>query len=101
MECADIRVQEIKVKFAHTRPDGTSSGTVVKEVTGLNYVCGENIASTIFGAKNVFDAWRNSSGHNNTMLNETFKSIGIGYTKYGGLCVMTVAAVDIDALYYK
>ena len=101
MECADIRVQEIKVKFSHTRPDGTDSSTIVKEVTGLNYSCGENIASTIFGAKNVFDAWRNSPGHNNTMLNETEKSIGIGYTKYGGLCVMTVAAVDLDALYYK
>lgn len=101
MECADIRVQEIKVKFAHTRPDGTSSGTVVKEVTGLNYVCGENIIRSAFNASEVFNVWKNSSGHNNTMLNESFKSIGVGYTKYGGQCVMTVAAVDLDALYHK
>ena len=101
MKCADIRVQEIKVKFSHTRPDGTHASTVVKEFTGLNYGCSENCASTIFGAKNVFDAWKNSPGHNNLMLNETFTTIGIGYTKYGGLCAMEVAAVDLDAIYYK
>ena len=101
MKCADIRVQEIKVKFAHTRPDGTHASTVVKEITGLNYGCSENCARGCYSAEQVFNCWKDSPGHNNLMLNETFTTIGICYAEYGGLCAMDVAAVDLDALYYK
>ena len=101
MECADIRVQEIKVKFSHTRPDGQTAGTVVKEVTGLNYNCGENIGHGQFNAKEIFNAWKNSPGHNNLMLNEGGKAVGIGFIRGGYYWVMDVSFVDLDALYYK
>jgi uncharacterized protein YkwD len=38
---------------------------------------GENIAAGYTSAQSVFDAWRNSSGHNANMLNGNFKVMGI------------------------
>ena len=101
MECADLRAQEIKIKFAHTRPDGTDSSTIVKEVTGLNYGCSENIGRGQFNAKEIFNAWKNSPGHNNLMLNEIGKSIGVGFVRGGYYWIMNVSFVDIDTLYYN
>ena len=101
MECADIRVQEIKVKFAHTRPDGTSSGTVVKEVTGLNYVCTENCGIGRYSAEQQFDAWKNSYVHNATMLNQDLRMVGVGFDKSGGCFVMTATIVNLDTMYQK
>ncbi|GAB4247718.1 MAG: hypothetical protein Kow00129_08290 [Thermoleophilia bacterium] len=39
---------------------------------------GENIAAGQYTARQAFDAWRRSTGHNAVMLNSSFRAIGIG-----------------------
>jgi uncharacterized protein YkwD len=53
---------------------------------GYNYstAMGENIAAGQQTAQQVFDAWRNSSGHNANMLNGSFKVIGIARRAVSG-----------------
>lgn len=45
---------------------------------------GENIAAGQRTAQQVFDAWRNSSGHNQNMLNASYRVIGVGRREVTG-----------------
>ncbi len=81
---ANQRAKEIVSLFSHTRPDGTSGVSVLKEY-GISYSAwGENIA---YGQKSpavVMDAWMNSSGHRANILSNKFGKVGIGcYVKNG------------------
>ena len=51
--------------------------------TASGYI-GENIAAGYVSAQAVFDAWRNSPGHNANMVNATYRAIGIGREYVGG-----------------
>jgi uncharacterized protein YkwD len=53
---------------------------------GYNYNTwkGENIAAGYGTAASVFDAWKNSSGHNANMLNANYKVVGIGRIQVPG-----------------
>ena len=76
---AQVRAQEIAQSFSHTRPDGTSGFTVLKE-QGIAYVaCGENIAKGSITPQRVMKGWMNSEGHRKNILNANFTSIGVGY----------------------
>ena len=76
---ANVRAQEINQLFSHTRPDGTSFSTVLKEY-GISYRgSGENIAWGQKSAEQVMNGWMNSDGHRANILNENFKNIGVGY----------------------
>ncbi|MGN1250415.1 MAG: CAP domain-containing protein [Candidatus Spyradocola sp.] len=75
---AQVRAQEIDVSFSHTRPDGTSCFTVLKEF-GISYrACGENIAKGSPSPARVVEGWMNSAGHRANILNENFTAIGVG-----------------------
>ena len=75
---AEVRAKEINTKFSHTRPDGTSCFTVLREF-GISYrVCGENIALGFSDAKSVVNAWMNSSTHRANILNPNYTSMGLG-----------------------
>ena len=75
---AQVRAQEIDVSFSHTRPDGTSCFTVLKEF-GIGYrACGENIAKGSPSPARVVEGWMNSAGHRANILNENFTTIGVG-----------------------
>ena len=75
---AQVRAQEIDVSFSHTRPDGTSCFTVLKEF-GIGYrACGENIAKGSPSPARVVEGWMNSAGHRVNILNENFTTIGVG-----------------------
>ena len=75
-QSADIRVKEIAKKFSHTRPNGKSPFTVVK----ISYrTVGENIAAGQRSPKAVVDAWMNSEGHRENILNPNFQYLGVGY----------------------
>ena len=75
---AQVRAQEIDVRFSHTRPDGTSCFTVLKEF-GIGYrACGENIAKGSPSPARVVEGWMNSAGHRANILNENFTTIGVG-----------------------
>lgn len=73
------RAKEIVQSFSHTRPDGTSFSTVLKE-HGISYrISGENIAWGQRTPQEVVRGWMNSPGHRANILNERFTSIGVGY----------------------
>jgi hypothetical protein len=74
---AKTRSKEIKIKFSHTRPDGSSCYSISSKVMG------ENIAYGRTTAKGVMDMWMNSPMHKGNILNPKYKSIGIGYYNSG------------------
>ena len=73
------RAKECVTLFSHTRPNGTSCFTVLKEY-GISYrQAGENIAYGQRSPEEVVTAWMNSSGHRANVMNKSFTKIGIGY----------------------
>ena len=81
---AQLRAQEISEVFSHTRPDGSSCFTVLKQY-GLNYgYCGENIAmGTNLSPEGAMDLWTNSSGHYKNMVNPNYREVGLACYVYG------------------
>ena len=77
---AKIRAPELAKSFSHTRPDGTSCFTALKEANVTNYTgAGENIAAGYSSPAAVVDGWMNSPGHRANILNKSFTHIGVGY----------------------
>lgn len=82
---AQVRAEEIVTSFSHTRPDGTSFATALKE-QNVNYRrAGENIAWGQKSPEEVVNAWMNSSGHRANIMNSNFTSIGVGYYQHNGV----------------
>ncbi len=72
-----IRAVEIKKLFSHTRPNGSKWYTVLGE-RGYDYSgAGENVAYGQENAREVFEAWMNSEGHRENILNPLYTNIGI------------------------
>lgn len=81
---AQVRAAECARSFSHTRPDGRSCFTALKE-GGVSYRrAGENIAYGQRTPNSVMTDWMNSSGHRANILNSNYNSIGIGYTVING-----------------
>lgn len=78
-KAANKRAKEIVEVFSHTRPDGTSCFTVLKEFDITYTACGENIAAGQNSAKSVMTSWMNSPGHKANILSSNFGEIGIGF----------------------
>lgn len=76
---ANVRAQEIKQQFSHTRPNGSSFSTALKEQGVTFRGSGENIAWGQKTPEQVMNGWMNSDGHRANILNENFKNIGVGY----------------------
>ena len=76
---ANVRAKEIKQKFSHARPDGSSFSSVLKE-QGVSFRgSGENIAWGQKSAEQVMNGWMNSDGHRANILNPNFQNIGVGH----------------------
>ena len=76
---ADTRAKEIVQSFSHTRPNGESFSTVLKE-HGVSYRgSGEHIAWGQKTPEIVVNTWMNSEGHRANILNSRFTKIGVGY----------------------
>ena len=76
MEAAEIRAKELTQSFSHTRPDGTDCFTAVK----IPYRrIGENVAAGQPTPKDVVEAWMDSPGHRENILDPRFGQMGIGY----------------------
>ncbi len=82
---AQVRAREIVTSFSHTRPDGTSFATALKEQNISYRRAGENIAWGQKSPEAVMDAWMNSSGHRANIMNPNFTTIGIGYYQVNGV----------------
>ena len=82
-QAAQVRAAETVQSFSHTRPNGSSFSTALTEA-GVSYTrSGENIAYGQSTPQQVVQAWMNSSGHRANILNESFTTIGVGYTVSG------------------
>lgn len=84
-KAAAIRADEIVDNFSHTRPNGESCFSVLKDL-GISYsAAGENIAAGQQNGKSAFNAWKEDNenyagqGHRRNMLGENFTKIGIAY----------------------
>ena len=66
MELAEIRAEEIRELYSHTRPDGTSV---------VDFRCGENVGQRRSAEQQV-TSWMNSEGHRANILLERYHHIG-------------------------
>lgn len=75
--------------FDHVAPDGSTFGPRMcdagyEPACGPSTIIGENIAAGQRTAREVFDAWRMSPGHNANMLDERYRVVGIGRATVSG-----------------
>lgn len=75
---ANVRAREIEGAFSHTRPNGSSFSTALKEQGASYRAAGENIAYGQRSAEQVMEGWMNSSGHRANILNAQYTAIGVG-----------------------
>lgn len=73
----DIRCDELKVQFSHTRPNGSSCFTVLEELGLRVWSCGENIAWGQRSPEEVMQDWMNSEGHRANILNPNFTGLAV------------------------
>jgi len=65
-DAAQVRARELTESFSHTRPNGSAYDTAIK----IPYmVSGENIAIGQKTPQQVMEAWMNSPGHRDNILN--------------------------------
>ena len=78
-QVAQLRAEETIVQFDHTRPNGESFYTALQQA-GISYrTTGENIAMGQRTPADVMNAWMNSSGHRQNILNASYGKLGVGY----------------------
>lgn len=77
MRSSRHRAKELKDKFSHTRPDGSSCFTVIEESVSYG-AAGENIAAGQSDTESVMNSWMNSEGHRSNILSEKYTDIGVG-----------------------
>ena len=78
-QAALVRAKEIQTSFSHTRPNGSSFATAMKEA-GVNYrSAGENIAWGQKTPEEVVSAWMNSPSHRANIMNANYGRIGVGH----------------------
>lgn len=80
---AGIRATETTSLFSHTRPNGESCFTILKEYNISYMTVGENIAADQQTPAEVMNAWMNSQGHRENIMNSSFGQIGVGVVKGG------------------
>lgn len=76
---AQVRAKECEQLFSHTRPNGSSFATALKEQNISYRSAGENIAWGQRSPEVVVNAWMNSAGHRANIMNANFTTIGVGY----------------------
>ncbi len=81
---ANKRAQETVQSFSHTRPNGSSFSSALKEFGVPFNAAGENIAYGQRTPQEVVTGWMNSPGHRANILNASFHKIGIGVYQTGG-----------------
>ena len=82
-DAAQVRAEEAKKSFSHTRPNGTTCFTALKEA-GIAYAyAGENLAGKIKTPEKVVKAWMDSPGHRKNIMNPNYTQIGVGYVSSG------------------
>ena len=79
---ADVRADELTVRFSHTRPDGSDWYTVNPDL-----MYGENLADGYNTADAVVNAWMASPEHKANILKPDFTTVAVSTTvKNGKTC---------------
>ncbi len=84
-EAASERAKELTELFSHSRPDGRDCFTVLSEYSIGSMAAGENIAMGQRTPQEVMNAWMNSKGHRENILNASFDTIGVGCYEENGV----------------
>ena len=82
-----IRAYECTISFSHTRPNGSSCFSLLKEYSYKGgSIAGENLlyASSSYTAAQLVNVWMDSSSHKNNILSASFTKAGIGIFYSGG-----------------
>jgi uncharacterized protein YkwD len=75
--------------FSHTNPEGLSVADRLKKNQVPWTSAGENIAWGQQSPREVMNAWMNSPGHRENLLNKSYKKIGIGLEKWRWVQIFT------------
>ncbi|MBR1597916.1 MAG: CAP domain-containing protein [Lachnospiraceae bacterium] len=76
MEAAMIRAAECAVSFEHNSPNGNNCFDLSDKIYA------ENLAEGQESPQEVVEDWLGSSGHRTNLLNNAYKSIGVGVFEY-------------------
>ena len=81
-DVALLRAREIREpnQFSHTRPDGREFFTAFTDIGLERRFAGENLAEGHTSPAEVVQAWMNSPGHRENILNDDFGNLGVGIT---------------------
>ena len=80
---AMTRAKEVSVLHSHTRPNGSEWKTAYWDAGFDYYYAGENIAWGFNNEQSVMNAWMNSTGHRNNILESGYEYLATG--RYGNL----------------
>lgn len=97
-EAANVRSSELRKNFSHTRPNGTSCFTVLKEFDISYFSAAENIAYGQRTPEIVMNAWVNSSGHRANILSKNVEYIGVGVVYSNGIYYWTQLFASSDSI---
>lgn len=97
-EAANVRSSELRKNFSHTRPNGTSCFTVLKEFDISYFSAAENIAYGQRTPEIVMNAWMNSSGHRANILSKNVEYIGVGVVYSNGIYYWTQLFASSDSI---
>ena len=78
-DVAQTRAKELTESYSHTRPDGSSCFTALREANIDYTAAGENIAAGYSTPEAVVEGWMNSKAHRANILNPNYSKIGVGY----------------------
>jgi hypothetical protein len=76
-DAARIRVDEICVRYSHTRPDGRACNTAIAPSFMINKIAGENIQARAESPSKAVENWMGSKGHKANILGN-YCYIGVG-----------------------
>ena len=82
VKAANIRSQEISIKFSHTRPDGSQWYSIDNNIYGENLARANNEEQS--KSANIVLAWYLSSNHKYNILCSYYKRVGISYYTNNG-----------------
>lgn len=95
---AELRAAEIAENWSHTRPDGSEWKTAFGEAGVSASYRGENLGKGQYSADLVVDAWMNSEGHKENILNKKFTKMGVASVVIDGVTYwVQVFANDVKA----
>lgn len=97
-EAANVRSSELRKNFSHTRPNGTSCFTVLKEFDISYFSAAENIAYGQRTSEIVMNGWMNSSGHRTNILSKNVEYIGVGVVYSNGIYYWTQLFASSDSI---